>query len=383
MSLLVFITEAPPTFGFWSKDMENRIIKNKSVMENFKKCSIVLFIVFSLSSCDDNKKNFFVDSKTFDIEDLKISKLEGTVMQFNDTIWNPVRINVIDTLLFLGNRSTEYVFDIYNLKNNTKINECLKIGQGPDDFVYPQIVQSAGDNVWIYDMQLTKAKEFTVSDLLESNLPVSKNIISLNNMVLRNVAVLSDGAVLASVNSRTRGGFNLYNPAGLLLDSIGDYPELTSGTLSDIEKLMSFQCRFATNLTDRIFLSYSFSDLIEVYDFKGKCINRMHGPHRRQLKMGLRSSGEVTGAAPIKGETYHCYSSPVYAGNEVFVSYFGELSENFEGQNDKIIVFDWNGKPLRMYELDTPIFTFTVDHKNKIIYGITNSPEYMIIKFNY
>ena len=352
-------------------------------MENFKKCSIIFFVVFLLTSCDNNEKHFFVDSNTFDLKDLKISRLEGTMMQFNDTIWNPVRIDVIDTLLFLRNRSTEYVFDIYNLNNNTKINECIRIGQGPNDFVSPQIVRSMGDHVWIFDRQLTNVKEYTILDLLEFNLPVPKKVISLNNNALRNVSVLSDGTVLASVNTPTRGGFNLYNPAGLLLDSIGDYPDLTSGKLSDMEKIMSFQSGFTTNLTDRIFLSYTYADLIEVYDVKGKCINRMHGPHQHDLVMGLRSSGEITGAAPVRGETYFCYSSPVYAGKEVFVSYFGELSENYNGQYNKILVFDWNGKPLRMYELDTQIITFTVDHKNKKIYSIANSPEYMIVKFDY
>ena len=352
-------------------------------MGNFKKCSIVLFAVCLFLSCKDKEQRFFVDAKTFGMENLKTTKLEGVMMQFNDTIWNPIRIEVIDTLLFLRNRSTEYVFDIYNLNTNTKINECIKIGQGPNDFVFPQIVQSMGDNIWIFDRQLTNVKEYTVTDLLKSNIPVPTNRVSLNNRELRNVAVLSDGVVLASVHSQKRGGFNLYNPTGLCLDSIGNYPKLASGELSDIEKLMSFQSNFVTNLTDRIFLIYANTDLIEVYDFKGKCVNRIHGPDQRQLKMGLRSAGGVTGAAPVKGETYFCYFAPIYAGKEVFVSYFGELVEDFKDELHKIIVFDWNGKPLRMYELDTPISDFTVDYHNRIIYAITKSPEYMIVKFNY
>ena len=354
-------------------------------MENFNKCSIILVVVVLFTSCGGNGNNsrFFVDSKTFNVEDLKTSRLEGTIMQFNDTIWNPVEITVKDTLLFLKNRSTKHVYEVYNLKNNKKINECFSLGQGPDDFIHPIFVQSAGNNAWILDRGTANLKEFAVSDLLKYNTPKVINTISLKNKTASKAAVLSDGSILVPSGTRSRGGFDLYNKEGLILDSIGKYPEFISGTLSDMEKLMSFQHGFATNMKDRIFLSYAFSDLIEVYDFKGKCISRMHGPHQHDLVMGLRSSGEFTGAAPVRGKTYHCYGQPVYAGNEVFVLYYGELSENFEGLNNKIIVFDWNGKPLRMYELNTRIITFTVDHKNKKIYSITNSPEYMIVKFDY
>ena len=111
----------------------------------------------------------------------------------------------------------------------------------------------------------------------------------------------------------------------------------------------------------------------------------MHGPQQIQLSMGLQSAGgDYVSAKPMKGKTYHCYSSfPVYAGNEVFILYYGELSEDFNGEYYKLIVFDWNGNPLRMYELDTHLFSITVDYEHKILYGITNSPEYRIIKFNY
>ena len=151
-----------------------------------------------------------------------------------------------------------------------------------------------------------------------------------------------------------------------------------------MEKIQSFRSGFTTNFTDRIFISYLFTDLIEVYDYSGHCIKRMRGPHQIELVMDLQSAGDgYTTAKTRKGETYKCYSSPVHAGEEVFVLYFGELSEDYQERDFKIIVFDWNGKPLRMYELDTHLFTFSVDYENKIIYGITNSPEYRIIKYNY
>ena len=350
----------------------------------YGRVALIILAAIVFSSCNTNDKHFFVDAETFKIQDLEVFKLQGTIMQFNDTIWHPVDITVKDTLLFLKNLYTEYVYDIYNLKNNEKVNKFLQIGQGPDEFLFPMIVQSMDDNVRIFDRRKAILKEYLVSDLLGNQIPVSIKDIPLRNNASAKVAVLSDGAILASINMLPRGGFDIYNSDGIFLDSIGKFPEFTQGNLSDAEKILSFQSDFTTNLTDRIFTSYLYTDLIEIYDFKGNCIKRIHGPNQIPLAMDTRSaSGGGTAARTIKGKTYACYSSPVYAGNEVFVLYFGELWENYEERNFKIIVFDWNGKPLRMYELDTPLFTFTVDHKNKIIYGLTDSPEFRIIKFNY
>jgi hypothetical protein len=40
--------------------------------------------------------------------------------------------------------------------------------------------------------------------------------------------------------------------------------------------------------------------------------------------------------------------------------------------NENIYVFDWNGKLIKKYELDTPIYSFVVDEKNKTIYAETD-----------
>lgn len=344
----------------------------------------VVVATISFSSCKMNDNRDFVDKEIFKGKDIETFKLEGTLMQFNDTIWHPVGIEVKDTLLFLKNRSTDYVYHIYNLKNNKKINECLKIGQGPNEFIFPLIVQSIGDNIWMFDRGTSIVKEYLVSDLLSDQVPIPQKNIQLKNHVSDKVAVLPNNNILASVNKLPRGGFDLYDFNGIFLDSIGKFPEFTSGSLSDIEKIQFFRNGFTTNLTDRIFISYLYSDLIEIYDYKGNCLRRLHGPDQFELAMSLQSVGDgFTAAKTIRGETHKCYSSPVYAGDEVFVLYFGELWEDYQERDFKIIVFDWDGNPLRMYELDTHLFTLTVDPDNRVFYGITNHPQYEIIKYDY
>ncbi|GHT66347.1 hypothetical protein AGMMS50239_27680 [Bacteroidia bacterium] len=327
----------------------------------------------------------FVDSTTFNNEDLEIIKLEGTIMPFDDLIMHPVAIDIKESLLLLKNRSTDYIYDIFDLDNNNKkINECFMFGQGPNDFIYPMVVPSNDTNIWIYDQPNANLREYTLHSITTEKFPRVVKNLRFEGAVLGKAAIIQNNNVLVSTNFNPAIRFRLYNDKGEIEDSIGKYPELTTSNMSEIEKIMNLKNDFTTNFKDRIFICYYYTDFIEVYDYQGNVIKRMHGPDQVEPVLEQKNAGGgFVGASSVRDRTYKCYSSPVQAGKEVFALYFGELYQDYQEKDSKILVFDWDGNPLRMYELNIPIFTFTVDEENKIIYGITNSPEYRIIKFCY
>ena len=50
---------------------------------------------------------------------------------------------------------------------------------------------------------------------------------------------------------------------------------------------------------------------------------------------------------------------------------------------NQLFVFDKNGNPQKRFELSEPIFTFTVDPVKNVIYGLTDNPEFRILKYSY
>lgn len=72
-------------------------------------------------------------------------------------------------------------------------------------------------------------------------------------------------------------------------------------------------------------------------------------------------------------------------GDEFFVLFSGKSmdEENYNILSDEIFVFSWDGIPKKILSLDQGVFAFTVDEKNKKIYGISNTPEYHIVEFAY
>ncbi|MDR0726257.1 MAG: TolB-like 6-bladed beta-propeller domain-containing protein, partial [Prevotellaceae bacterium] len=67
------------------------------------------------------------------------------------------------------------------------------------------------------------------------------------------------------------------------------------------------------------------------------------------------------------------------------------LYEKYKSTCNKILVFDFEGNPLRTYNLDVPVGVLSVDAEKRIIYGLTDMPvdlpnaqsDFNIIKYEY
>lgn len=71
--------------------------------------------------------------------------------------------------------------------------------------------------------------------------------------------------------------------------------------------------------------------------------------------------------------------SLIYMRPEEYEVVRGQMPDNYKGYpyyyNDKVYVFDWNGKMVRKYMLDTPFFDFIIDEGNKRMYASTDDLE--------
>lgn len=79
------------------------------------------------------------------------------------------------------------------------------------------------------------------------------------------------------------------------------------------------------------------------------------------------------------------YFAPQRVGDEVWVLFSGKSSEE-EGYSilaNTIYVYDWDGNSQRILKLDQGVFAFAVDAKKRVIYGISDSPEFHILSFSY
>jgi hypothetical protein len=342
---------------------------------------LAIFLFFSCGSKPGENK-----PDTFTEEDFgKTIELTGSFMQLDSMIKRPVYIHVFGNLLFLQNFRTDYHYQIFNLDTNSQINECVRFGRGPGETITPRIAKITDGDLWIYDSENILLGNYSLHDFISVSNPKPAKQIRLDHTHYR-VKVLSDNKILASLSGKLKNTFDLYTSDGKLLESRGEYPDTK---LSVSENLLSYRFDCAVSHDDRVFVTYTSGDIIEIHDIKAGTAKRRQGPNSHKPVFKVITQGDVSMAKAVREETYLCYqNTPVIAGNEVFTLYCGDLYETFYKVNGekttKILVFDLEGNPLRTYNLSIPIFAFDVNPEKKIIYGITDFPEeYNVVKFEY
>ncbi|MGV8096463.1 MAG: BF3164 family lipoprotein [Mangrovibacterium sp.] len=159
-------------------------------------------------------------------------------------------------------------------------------------------------------------------------------------------------------------------------------------SLTPIETIEGFLCNISVNPQDgRICLSYNLTDLIEFYDSDGILKKRVHGPDHFFPVIEQRERGEGVGVRSIEGKTRDAYFSPVVSDSMIYLLYSGRFFDLNVTESlylvNQIFAFDWDGTPSKRFILDIPIFWFTVDEKQKKIYGLTDVPDFRVIEYQF
>jgi hypothetical protein len=315
-------------------------------------------------------------SDTFSEKDFaKPVNLKGSALQVDAMIMKPIGINVIDNLLFLTNSGTEYIFEVY---------------------IDPRIINLTKDSIWISDRQSWLLRKYRTKDFISGPKPECVQKIKLGHIYSK-TTVLSNNRIVASSSKSEDKKFDYYDLNAKLLESKGEY---TEKSLSAMDNKMFYKFGYTAGANDRIFACYTFGDIIEIYDgATGDLIKRRYGPNKnkprpevKDRKIDGTAVKSIKSVGPGSGNiAYH--TAPVTAGNEVFVVYVGAPYEKtVRGQWNRMFVFDLEGNPLRIYNLDIPIGYYAVDAEKRIIYGITdisdlNLPnaqsDYNIIVYEY
>ena len=341
---------------------------------------IASFITF-LFSCN-SKQAHYLDTHLFTLNDFRSSEqLEGKILKLDDLVMRPTDILTIDSLLITIEYGGDKLFHIYNLKTQNQINKCIVIGQGPNDMLQPEFMQCDESFIKIVDLATSTIYKYSTLDFISNPEPKYIHRTKLEKQIFLTAQQSEDNILGYSYGIEER--LYKFDLTGKLTDSFINYPT-SSIEYSDMEKMDAFYMKFITNGSDKIVLCHYMTDLIEIYDINGVLQKRMHGPEQFLAHFKQIQDGPM-GASPIKGMNRDAFMCPRNAGNEFFVLYNGRYIDdpNHTTSCNRLFSFSWDGTPQRIYNLNDPIFSFTVDTKNKKIYGISETPEFHIVEYSY
>lgn len=345
----------------------------------------IVFIVFAILfvRCTGNGEMKYQDCLVFSWKSLGNEiLLHGNELNLDEHITRPMRLFIKDSTLFLLNNNTEGMLQLIDLNTEKQIGIYGSFGSGPADMMTPRYIQKKDSVLFIYDSRLLRFNQFTLN---------SDNILNLKNSIqfassFEDLIMLSDSILVASVLDPRLKKMSYFKKDSMI-KTVGDYPQVegTDTPLSGIARLEGFSSSMAWNpLKQKIAIAYKQTDLIEIYDNVGRLENRIQGPDVFFPSKSIKSIGNTQKVVANIGEEKDAYFSPVATENELFVLYSGLIYQPGEKGYllNHLFVFDWNGKPLRRYKLDIPIFRFTINESGNKIYGITDSPEFRIIQYN-
>ncbi len=331
-------------------------------------------------SCQKSEK--YEIALTFSLKDFKITtKLNAKTIEFDEPVMKPLLFVLSDSLLIAQNIRTEYTLYAYNINSKKKIGEYVPWGNGPNELLRIKSMQIVDSDLYIADNQRNIIYKYDINDFHKLTSPVPMHKVEIED-IFTSLAYTDNGYVATTLNPRDKR-LVFYNSKGEKEYTTGEYPYYGK-ELSDVEKMEGFLSSIAVSPKHkRIYLFGMDTDLIEIYDFKGVLIKRLHGPEQFFPQIKEINLGDGYSKATSDEEAKFAFFNPIIMEDEIYVSYSGKPQKRDEeaAPINHILVFDKDCNPIRRYELSKPILKFAIDSKTKNFYAICNIPDYQIITF--
>ncbi len=325
------------------------------------------------------KKGFADVDQKFTLDSFSDGRsLHGTKLDLG-TVLAPIEIFFHDSLLFVTNYGPEKNISIYNQKNNhVYVGSIVPRGQGPDELqaLYGMNFNPDG-TFWTNDPMAGQVKRLEIHIGGDSVYARARSIVTLRWPVL-NAFVLSNGTIGTTTQEiKPLKRFYVYDSLGNRKRETADYPSY--GREIPPTALVEAFNGWVTVHPDknRFLLAYELADLIEIYDEEFKLVRRVQGPHDFVPEFDLLPRGNSVAIRRRFDMTRFAYQGRSPANNKtIFLLYAnGETVSKEDDQEkaahfSKIVVVDWEGNPLSLYDLDHPVISICVDWKSHVIYGL-------------
>lgn len=126
-------------------------------------------------------------------------------------------------------------------------------------------------------------------------------------------------------------------------------------------------------------VAHQLTDMLEIYDDSLKLVKRIQGPDGFFPQME-----EVNGHIRHNRKERNAYFFPFATDTYIYVLYDGrvyDVESPTRYLRDKLFVLDWNGTPVKYYQLSEPVFHFAIDVRNGTLYGLSDLPEFHIVSY--
>ena len=290
----------------------------------------------------------------------EVIELEGKKVLTNSMMDPRVRSMLLKDDKLICQYENDPPFVIINVPSMEVTGHKGRRGQGPNEFIYPQLVPTSNPDLLSYILENTNKKVYTLDNHYQI-LPYPFDIS----------AVLKDRIYSAQLFNIKKEDFMCVSQA---TDGIGIFritkekdsiqrKELHNLNLrSRLSSFVPYLGSFTLNADKkRMVYAYRYYKIIKFMNFDVQTIKTLDF---KQVEFDESTLGVADG---LDMNVAH-YSSICAQPDHVYIGYLGQKPTEYDqGKGFFIEQYDWYGKPVRKYKLDRDGL-FAVDEKSGLLY---------------
>jgi len=342
----------------------------------------VICIVIGCGDSNTGSKNVF----------LKRYLLHGSTYD-NDIVMRPVGIFTIDSLLFIVSSGIHDNFgQIFNLnKNLEQVGVFGNIGQGPGEFLNPEPTFVGDDYFYMQNInacEIAKWGIYQTNGKIQaseiSRLRFQRYDISGFGTESRRVSPLGDKNFVGSICDPENGFFILFDNNMDYIKNFGK-PPILGNRISALSYLRQLSGYLSVNGSSFVFVAKNIpyiacyhieegGDTFPTLKWEDTYGKISYTVENDRFNFSNKTIGRNIG---VQNKDKYIYILNIDAPRDQLRL----LYESGVGAKT-ILVFDHDGGRVARFDIDYGLYDFWVSKDEKTIYGITQNPDYMVVKYD-
>ncbi|EZH73678.1 hypothetical protein ATO12_17225 [Aquimarina atlantica] len=343
---------------------------------------LVVICLIGLNSCNVHdevysNKNLNFYSKN-DFKNLKQIKSKKLPFKYDSIIF-PEGMDIVNNHLILLDDKTTYPLQVYNLETYQFIGSYGKKGRGPGEIKHAKQLFSDNDDLFfMYDLELKKILGYSLESLLEDK-PMFDRKINESGYCI-SITMIENNIYYTDFYGNNNSFYKLDTISG----SIETFGSLIHNAKGVANKTFSQACAaHIIHGNNNIITAYKYAPFFEIYNLDTNKITSILTIDKFPPIYDELSNNGHKIFSLINGETRNAFIALDTSENYIYMLFSGNVisTENFYKKGNRILVFDYDGKPISLYNLDTPIYNFKVVNDESII-GLSSDITVDVVKFN-
>lgn len=299
-----------------------------------------------------------------DIPSSHVSESADTLIVFHDIY--PVGVRIFNGNIFIKAAMSDTCILVYDKESLSPIWKTGVKGNGPEDVLTPTFFASV-NNDSLGRFQMTDVSDNShiyidprTKELTKSRLPdytgYSSSINSLENYFI--ATKNTEECMFYIHNKDTKETL----PVMFDIDCGQEVKSKLRGNIGYMLSAMTY----ANEDNNRIIVPHYFFDIYSVYDFSGRLLRKIslsEDYNEKTAAENLLLDNGYIGFSPGFIDSKACYLLRTYSS-----------SSHGEAESMQIVKTDWEGTPVMVYALDTPLTGEFCIYENKL-YGIAKTPS--------